>query len=95
MRARSEPSPAGSVEFDRFLVIAGQLGLVLTAVYIFGIEETYGFPRILPLIFFGFVIHAWLPLRHRPAFFLLLSLASIATILGGSSLRAWRWWESD
>ncbi len=77
------PIPHGRVDLRRFLVIAVQLGLVLAAAYMFGIEETYGFPRILPLIFFGFLIHAWLPLPHRSAFFLLLSLASITVILGG------------
>ncbi len=87
MRAGYEPAgssmPLGSIGLPRFLMIAVQLGLVFTVAYLFSIEETYGFPRILPLIFAGFVVHAWLPLRHRPAFFLLLSLASIALILGG------------
>lgn len=64
-----------------FLIVL-QLGFILIVAHQFAIEENYGFSEIIPLIFVGFVVHALLPLRFRPPFFLALSLAAIVTILG-------------
>jgi len=66
----------------KFLTVALQLGLVLLVIHLFNIEETNGFVRLAPLIFFGFLIHAWLPRRYRLPFFLALSLAGIGVLLG-------------
>jgi hypothetical protein len=66
----------------KFLVILAELALVLAAAYVFRIEERSSLQFILPLIFLGFAIHAWLPIRARPPFFLALSLVSIIVVLG-------------
>lgn len=64
-----------------FFSLTIQLGLVLLALWRFGIEESYGLPRLLPLIFIGFIVHSLLPPRYRRPFFLALSFAAIAVIL--------------
>ena len=65
-----------------FLAIAAQLAALLTLLRLFEIEPGTGLPRILPLIFVGFLIHAALPIRHRMLFFLLLSVVAIGLIMG-------------
>ena len=65
-----------------FLVVAAQLALVLFLVSRFRIEEGRGFVRVAPLVFGGFVVHAWLPSRYRRPFFLLLSWVAIGMVLG-------------
>src|SRR5688572_29755185 len=64
-----------------FLTLWAQLGLLAFAMWRFRIEDTYGLPRLLPLIFFGFFVHHLLPLRYRRTFFLLLSIAGIVVLL--------------
>ena len=66
----------------RFLGIAAQLGLLLALLDLLEIEPRSGLLRILPLVFAGFLAHSALPLRSRPAFFLLLSFAAFAIVLG-------------
>ncbi|MGH7444458.1 MAG: hypothetical protein ACREKM_06260, partial [Longimicrobiales bacterium] len=66
----------------RFLAIAAQLGLVLWALYALRIEQNLGLPRILPVIFIGFVVHAWLPAHTRHSFFLALSFLAIGVVFG-------------
>lgn len=66
----------------RLLVVAVQLGLVLLVVHLFQIEAGFGFLRLAPLLFFGFLLHAVLPLRWRLPFFTMLSLAGIMVVLG-------------
>jgi hypothetical protein len=61
--------------------MTGQLGLVLLALWRFQIEDTRGLPKLLPLIFFGFAIHCFLPMRYRRAFFLTLSFGGILIVL--------------
>ena len=68
----------------RFLLVAAQLGLVLLAMALFRIEANRGFIRLAPLVFGGFVVHAWLPLRLRPPCFLLLCVAGVVVVLGPS-----------
>src|SRR5690606_16825041 len=50
--------------------------------HIFLIEQTYGFGRLIPVIFFGFIAHAWLPVRWRGWFFVLLFPVCAAVLLG-------------
>lgn len=65
-----------------FLLLAAQLGLLLLIADNFLIEQTYGFGKLIPIIFAGFVIHAWLPKQWRAPFFLLLFPISAVSLLG-------------
>ena len=65
----------------RFISLTAQLGLVMLALWRFRIEDDYGFIRLLPLIFGGFIVHSLLPMRYRRAFFLTLSIAAIGVVL--------------
>jgi hypothetical protein len=68
-------------EYFRFFSISAQLGVVVLALWRFRIETGQGFQYLLPLIFFGFIIHHLLPERYRRTFFLALSLAGIMVVL--------------
>ncbi len=65
-----------------FLLLVAQLGLVMLVADQFLIEQTYGFSKLIPIIFFGFIIHTLLPQRWRARFFLLLFPVSAITLLG-------------
>ena len=67
---------------DRLLIVSIQLGLVVLVANLYGVENDYGFLKLTPLVFFGFLIHALLPLRARMPFFLALSLGGIGLVLG-------------
>ena len=69
-------------QISGFIWIAVQLGLVLLVADQFLIEQTYGFGKLIPIIFFGFVVHAWLPQQWRASFFLLLFPVSAFSLLG-------------
>ena len=62
-------------------LVSAQLALVLLVIHRFQLESRTFF-QVMLLGAGGFVIHALLPLRHRLAFFTLLSLASILIALG-------------
>src|SRR5687768_1212124 len=64
--------------------IAAQLAVLLGLLYALEIEPDSGLPRILPLVFAGFIAHAALPPKYRLQLFLLISLAAIAVVLGVS-----------
>jgi D-alanyl-lipoteichoic acid acyltransferase DltB (MBOAT superfamily) len=66
----------------RFFLVWAQLGLLLLAIGWFGIGEMQGLVRLAPFLFAGFAVHAWLPPRWRPPFFLLLSLLALERVLG-------------
>jgi D-alanyl-lipoteichoic acid acyltransferase DltB (MBOAT superfamily) len=68
-------------EYLGFVSRVAQLGLIVLALSRFRIEDSQGFQHLLPLIFFGFIIHHLLPKRYRRAFFLALSLAGIMLVL--------------
>jgi hypothetical protein len=78
--------PASSASFaDRlraFALVALELALILLVVYLFEIETRKHFFALLCLAAGGFAVHAWLPRRLRPGFFVLLSLAGILFVLG-------------
>ncbi len=65
-----------------FLLLVAQLGLILLVADQFLIEQTYGFGKILPIIFLGFIVHALLPRQWRALFFLLLFPVSAVVLLG-------------
>src|SRR5438445_2383161 len=83
---RSYPMPAAppslSGRLRSFLLIGLELVLILAVVYQFDIEAQKHFFPVLCLAAAGFLVHAWLPLRFRAAFFVLLSLAGIVFVLG-------------
>src|SRR5690606_4786632 len=65
----------------RFATILAQLGLLLVLVQRFSIENE-AFFRLAVLTVAGFAVHYFLPLNRRLPFFVLLSLAGIALVLG-------------
>jgi hypothetical protein len=72
----------------KFLGVAVQLGLLVLVIGQFRLENPVFYDRILPLTFFGFLIHSFLASRYRLPFFLLLSLAGIFSAFGWLS-SAW------
>lgn len=63
------------------LVLYAQLALLVLLAHRFRIEDA-GFRHLLLLTLVGFLLNALLPERHRLPFFLLLSWAGIAVVLG-------------
>src|SRR5262245_54712457 len=57
---------------SRFLIIVLELALVLTTIYLFQLERDHGLLRILPSLFFGFIVYYLLPRRLRLPFLFLL-----------------------
>ena len=56
--------------------ITAQLALVLALLFVLEIEQGMGLPRLLPVIFLGFVLNAALPPSRRLLFFAILSMAT-------------------
>ena len=69
-------------ELSSFVFLAAQLALVLGVMHVFNVEEATGFLRISPLIFIGFILHSWIPVRFRLPFFFLLSMVALFVTLG-------------
>jgi hypothetical protein len=69
----------GLVKFSGLVV---QLGLLVTIVQMSSLEHNAFFYKLMPLTFYGFIIHYFLPRDYRLAFFLLLSFAAIFGVLG-------------
>jgi D-alanyl-lipoteichoic acid acyltransferase DltB (MBOAT superfamily) len=65
-----------------FVLLVVQLGLVLAVGHLFLIEQTYGFDRLIPIIFAGFIVHAWLPAHWRGWFLVLLFPFGAIALLG-------------
>jgi D-alanyl-lipoteichoic acid acyltransferase DltB (MBOAT superfamily) len=72
---------SGDIGFGYFILVTVQLGLLVAIIQQFKIGEITGFVMIAPLVFAGFVIHAWLPRSLRLPFFFLLTLAGIFLLL--------------
>src|SRR5207244_11219962 len=64
-----------------FAIVAVQLGLVLVLLRQFQIEST-AFIQLAAVVFVGFAVHTFLPLRMRLPFFSLLSVVSVPLALG-------------
>ncbi|MGH8682019.1 MAG: hypothetical protein ACREVP_11030, partial [Burkholderiales bacterium] len=71
----------GTIGVGTFLVILAQLALLTLVLRQFQIESG-AFRDLWLLALGGFAVHAFLPLRYRLPFFLALSLAGIALVLG-------------
>ena len=70
------------LQISQFLSIAFQLGLLVFAVQLFHLENQAIYENLMVVTFCGFLIHYFLPSHYRLPFFLLISLAAIAGILG-------------
>ncbi len=70
------------LQISRFLSIAVQLGLLVFVVRLFRLENQAVYHNLMLLAFYGFLVHYFLPSHYRLPFFLLVSLAAIAGILG-------------
>ena len=70
------------LQISRFLSIAFQLGLLVFVVRLFHLENQALYQNLMLLTFYGFLIHYFLPSHYRLPFFLFISLAAIAGILG-------------
>lgn len=77
----AEPASPERPEPWKIAVIAAQVALLLLVIKRFEIESR-AYHQVTMLAAGGFLVHAFLPLRHRLAFFLLLSIAAIAMVLG-------------
>jgi D-alanyl-lipoteichoic acid acyltransferase DltB (MBOAT superfamily) len=71
----------GRIGIIALIVVLAQLALLTLVLRQFQIEST-AFLELWLLAISGFVVHALLPLRHRLLFFIGLSLAGIALVLG-------------
>jgi len=72
---------SGRRAFARVSAVAVQVALLVAVVHRFHLESR-GFLHLLLLTLAGFPLHAALPPRYRPPFFLLLSLAGVALVVG-------------
>ena len=87
MAAATSAAGSGSAQghdssrFFGFAAICVQLALLALAMQRFGIENA-GFQNLAWLAFAGFAVHFWLPRAWRLGFFLALSLAGFALVLG-------------
>ena len=70
------------LQLGKFLSVAVQLGLLVLVVRMFQLENQAFYHNVMLLTFFGFLLHYFLPSHYRLPFFLFISLAAIAGILG-------------
>ena len=70
------------LEIKKFLSVVVQLGLLVVVSRLFRLENQAFYHNLMLLTFYGFLIHYFLPAHYRLPFFLLISLAAIAGILG-------------
>jgi len=70
------------LQLGKFLGLAAQLGLLVLVVRLFHLENQAFYHNLMLLTFCGFLVHYFLPSHYRLPFFLFLSLAAIAGILG-------------
>jgi hypothetical protein len=70
------------VQIGKFVSVAGELGVLVLLVRQFQLENQAFYANIMLLTFYSFLIHYFLPFRYRLPFFLIVSVAAIAGILG-------------
>jgi D-alanyl-lipoteichoic acid acyltransferase DltB (MBOAT superfamily) len=70
------------VRMAKFAGLVLQLALLLLVARQFELENQALYAHVLPLVFYGFLIHYFLPLTYRLPFFILLSLVAFLGILG-------------
>jgi hypothetical protein len=69
----------------KLLTIAVELGLLVLVMRLYNIESSVLSDKIMPLAFYGFLLHDLMPVRWRPSFFVLLSLTGIYLVFGWAS----------
>jgi hypothetical protein len=76
--------PAANHRFraDIFALVLAQLLVLSGIIWFWEIEQQSGLLLVLPWAAGGFVIHTWLPLRFRAAFFVLLTVAALVWLVG-------------
>jgi hypothetical protein len=70
------------LQISQFLLIVVQFGLLVIVVQLFHLENQAFYHNLMLLTFYGFLIHYFLPSPYRLPFFLFISLAAMAGILG-------------
>ena len=73
---------AQDLELGRFVSIALQLLAVLFLVHAFGVAETRGLLQLTPVVFAGFLVHAFAPNALRLPLFVGLSLLGFGLVIG-------------
>ncbi|HET6617208.1 MAG TPA: hypothetical protein VFH69_05310, partial [Gemmatimonadota bacterium] len=81
MSQSSTPHRAEGLRWTAFLLLTAELAVVLLLIRSYHLEEDLGLTRLLPVVFAGFVVHAWSPPRLRPPLFLAISLVAIVIFL--------------
>lgn len=66
----------------QFMGLVLQLGLLILVVREFKLENQAFYVSVLQVVFYGFILHYFLPAQHRLPFFLFLSLATLIGVLG-------------
>ena len=77
-RSLSADTPA----ITRFVSLEVQLGLLVLLMQQFNLVSPLFNHQIMLLIFFGFLVHYFLPLEYRQPFFVFLSLSAIVCVFG-------------
>ena len=78
LKPRLWPLPTGL----KFLSVTAQLGVLVLISRQFNLESYAFYHRMMPLIFYGFILHYFLPRQYRLPFFVLLSLGGIMGVQG-------------
>jgi len=73
-------------DLRRFLATLLQLAAAVGVAWLFRIESDRRLVPVLALVLGGFAVHAWLPWRWRPWWFLALSLGAIQIVLHPESI---------
>jgi hypothetical protein len=82
----SNSGPDSKLSKQHFIWLAVQLGLVLGVAIQYRIEFDRALPVLAGVLFVGFLIHSWLPIRTRVLFFLFLTGLTAAILLKWNSL---------
>ncbi len=64
----------------KFIAVTLQLGLLVLILEQYSIEERSGLQDLIYPIFFGFIVHAWLPMKWRMPFFFALTVAAMVIV---------------
>lgn len=74
--------PLDRVTLLKLASLIAQLSLMMLIIQQYHLENQALYEDIMPLAFYGFIIHYFLPPRYRLPFFLILSIGGIAGVLG-------------
>jgi hypothetical protein len=77
----STPHRADRLRAPEFFLLAAELAVVLLLIRSYRLEQDLGLTRLLPVVFVGFIVHAWAPKRLRLPLFLAVSLTAFMIFL--------------